>query len=107
MRLRLDAAITEREPDNIFSRFQPFSGAEPSIGLIELKEAIATAKSDSSIKGIYLDAPMVSAGFATLQELRSALLDFKTSNKFVVAYSEFYTEKSFYLASVADKIFLP
>lgn len=107
LRLRLDAPITEREPDNIFSRFQPFSGAEPSIGLIELKEAILAAKADSSIKGIYLDATMVNAGFATLQELRSALLDFKTSKKFVVAYAEFYTEKSFYLASVADKIYLP
>ena len=107
LRLKLDAPITEREPDNFLSRFQPFSGSESSIGLIELKEAIAAAKTDSSIKGIYLDAPMVNAGFATLQELRAALEDFKTSKKFVVAYGEFYTEKGYYIASVADKIYLP
>lgn len=107
LKLKLDSPITEREPDNFFSRFQPFSGNESSMGLIELKEAIASAKVDSSIKGIFLEAPMVNAGFATLQELRTALEDFKTSKKFVVAYGEFYTEKGFYLASVADKIYLP
>lgn len=107
LKLKLDSPIIEREPDNFFSRFKPFSGNESSMGLIELKEAIASAKGDSSIKGIFLEAPMVNAGFATLQELRIALEDFKTSKKFVVAYGEFYTEKGFYLASVADKIYLP
>jgi protease-4 len=107
LRLKLDAPISERTPDNFFAMFQPFSGAEQTIGLVELKEAIVKAKADSSIKGIYIESPMVNAGMATLQELRATLEDFKTSKKFIVAYGEFYTEKSYYLASVADKIFLP
>ncbi|TAH26071.1 MAG: signal peptide peptidase SppA [Cytophagales bacterium] len=107
LRLKLDAPIVERDPDNFLSKFSPFSGVEPSIGLIELKELITKAKSDSSIKGIFLDISMVNAGYATLQELRNKLIDFKSSQKFIVAYGEFYNEKSYYLASIADKIYLP
>ena len=76
------------------------------LGLIQLKEAISKAKEDDNIKGIYLNAPYVQAGIATIEELREALLDFKTSGKFVVAYGEFFTEGAYYLASVADKVYL-
>jgi protease-4 len=107
LKLKLDAPIVEREPIDIWARFQPFSGSESSIGLVELKEAISQAKSDSSIKGIWLEASNLDAGFASIEEIREALVDFKSANKFVLAYGEYYSEKSYFLASVADKIILP
>jgi protease IV len=76
------------------------------IGLVTLKEAIANAKLDPNIKGIYLDSEYPQAGFSTLGELRLALKDFKESGKFVYSYGEVMTEKAVYLNSVADRVFL-
>ena len=58
------------------------------------------------MKGILLDLSGIPAGIATVEEIRNGLLDFKKSGKFIVSYSETYTQKSYYLASVADKIYL-
>src|SRR5690606_26952750 len=69
-------------------------------------ERIEGAKEDERIKGIYLELTGVSASFATLQEIRDALLDFKESGKFIVAYSEGYTQRTYYLASTADKVYV-
>lgn len=83
----------------------PFDAAG-GIGLIELKENIKKAKNDDKIQGIYLDLSVISAGFASLEELRNTLLDFKKSKKFIFAYGEFFDEKAYYIASVADRIFI-
>jgi protease-4 len=105
LHLRLDAPIVENHGDDQISGF-PFGPPVPMIGLIQLKEAIDHAKTDENIEGIFLDVSMPQAGFATIEEIRTALTDFKSSGKWIVAYSEMYSEKAFYMASVADKILL-
>ena len=104
LHIKLNKPITEMEMDNPFEGIFPV--APETIGLIQLKEAIAEAAEDENIKGIYLEAPIVMAGIATIEELREALIEFKASEKFIVAYGEVYSEGAFYLASVAEKIYL-
>ncbi|ADY52656.1 signal peptide peptidase SppA, 67K type [Pseudopedobacter saltans DSM 12145] len=79
---------------------------EKTLGLNDILKSIRYAKEDDQIKGIYLDASMVQAGMATVEEIRDELLNFKKSGKFVIAYSEVYTQKSYYLASAASKVYL-
>ncbi|MDO7876326.1 signal peptide peptidase SppA [Hymenobacter sp. ASUV-10] len=103
LELKLNEPLTERGRE---ARFGPFGGGESSTGLVEVKEAIRRAKTDDNIKGILLNLEMVQGGLASLEEVRDALIDFKKGGKFVVAYHETASEKSFYLASVADEIYL-
>jgi len=106
LKIELDQPIVERAKEDPFGTL-PLPGANTgTIGLLGLKEAILEAKANDNIKGIYLDAGFTLAGFATLEEIRNALLDFKESGKFIVAYSEIMTEKAYYLASVADQIYI-
>jgi protease-4 len=100
--------IVERtsEDDLDLSIFGNPFGQEMSAGLINLKKAIGEAKTNDNIKGIYLNTGLVIAGQASLLELREALVDFKTSGKFIIAYDEAYTEGGYYIASVADEIYL-
>jgi protease IV len=104
LHLRLNAPISEREPLNPFPKLNALSGEESSIGLNLILDQIAKAKTDANIKGIYLEAPDVAAGMATVEEIRNALADFRKSGKFVVSYSEMYAQKGYYLASVADEV---
>lgn len=83
----------------------PF-GREFKAGLVNLKKAIGEAKTNDNIKGIYLNTGLIIARQANLLELREVLEDFKTSGKFIVAYDEAYTEGGYYLASVADELYL-
>lgn len=106
--LNLDNVIVvERTSEDDFdlSSFPGF-GRSFSVGLEQLKRAIQTAKDDDNIKGIYLKAGLVSGGQARLKELREALIDFKSSGKFLVSYSELYGEGGYYLSSVATEIYL-
>lgn len=100
--------IVERTSEDDFdlSMFGNPFGQEFTAGLINLKKAIGEAKTNDNIKGIYLNTGLVIAGQANLHELREALVDFKTSGKFIVAYDEAYTEGGYYIASVADEIYL-
>lgn len=107
MRISLDYPIkerTEKSPLNNMN-FSSF-GSKKMIGLDEILLRIEAAKKDSKIKGIALDINGIGASFATLQEIRDALIDFKQSKKFVLAYSEGYSQKGYYLASTADKVYL-
>ncbi|HSZ24386.1 MAG TPA: signal peptide peptidase SppA [Cytophagaceae bacterium] len=106
LKLKLNKEIVERESEKLFSEGSLLP-AGSVIGLLDLKEAIAEAKKDDKIKGIYLELSSIQSGFASLEEIRNSLLDFKRSGKFIVAYAESYTEGAYYIASVADKIFLP
>lgn len=106
LHLKLNKPISEVEFENPLESFELFASSPSTIGLVQLKEAINHAKDDDKIKGIYLDAPYLSAGMGILHELRSRLVDFKKSGKFIVSYGEFYTEPAYYLASVADKVYL-
>jgi len=101
-------SLVERtsEDDQIFGSFLDPFGGENSAGLVNLKKAIAEAKTNDNIKGIYLNAGMFGAGQAGLLELREALVDFKTSGKFIIAYDEAYSEGGYFLASVADELYL-
>lgn len=76
------------------------------VGLNDILANLKKAKADKDIKGIYLEISEPVAGFATLEEIRNGLLDFKTSGKFIYAYSEVYSQKAYYLASTANKLFL-
>ena len=103
LELKLGEPLRERGRDGTLARLGGGSGAT---GLVELKEAIARAATDDAIKGILLNLDVVQGGMASLEEVRTALLAFKKSGKFVVAYHETASEKSFYLSSVADEIYL-
>lgn len=104
LNLRLDGTIVERiaEPDPFTSML---SSQYPSaMGLNDIVSAIRKAKSNDNIKGIYLDSRMVYASMATLKEIRDELEKFKESGKFIVSYSDSYTQPGYYLSSVADKV---
>lgn len=107
MHVSLDYPIKERTDKNPLAEFS-FMGFESkkTLGLNEILAGIDQAKSDDHIKGIYLDVSTLSAGFATIEEIRNALIDFKKSGKFILAYSEVYTQGAYYLATAADKIYL-
>lgn len=83
----------------------PFGG-DMNAGLVNLKKAILEAKTNENIKGIYLNTGLIMAGQANLLELREALIDFKESGKFLIAYDEAFSEGGYFLASVADEIYL-
>ncbi|MEG2370336.1 MAG: signal peptide peptidase SppA [Alistipes sp.] len=82
--------------------------ATPQLPILKVLRAIEAAKSDARIKGIYLRMNGIGgiSGAALVEELRAALVDFKQSGKFVVSYNETYSQGTYYLASVADKIYL-
>ncbi|GAB3495618.1 signal peptide peptidase SppA [Spirosoma knui] len=104
LKIDLDKPIQERGADNPFDG--AFGSSGDALGLIEIKQALKEAKEDDNIEGIYLQTENPNAGWATLEEVRNALIDFKQSKKFVYTYAERMTEKGYYLASVADKIYL-
>ncbi|WMJ75419.1 signal peptide peptidase SppA [Cytophagaceae bacterium ABcell3] len=109
LRIVLNKNITERETDDIFGQFtSPFTSRESgSLGLIELRKSIKEAARNNHIKGILLDIRNFDAGMAQIEELRNEIKTFKESGKFVYAWSDNYSEAGYFLASVADKIFLP
>jgi protease IV len=110
LKLNLNRQITDNQPsdDSPFKGFESiFNNNQPeAAGIVQIKKALANAKVDSKIKGIYLEATMPQAGYANLEEIREALIDFKKSGKFIYAYGEYFVEKGYYLASVSDKIYL-
>lgn len=105
--LKLDNRIVERKSNNPFEDIE-FPGMENSstTGLNQIFHAIRQAKTDDKIKGIYLELSEISAGYATAEEIRNALIDFKTSGKFVYSYSDAISQKAYFLASVADSLIL-
>jgi protease IV len=106
LHMKLDSEIKERGIDKPFdidpSTFKPKS----SIGLNDILASLEKAADDDRIKGIYIDVTNVPAGMATVEEIRNGIIRFKESGKWVVAYSEIYTQKAYYVASVADEIWL-
>lgn len=104
LHLKLHGSIQDRIEESSIE-IEGLMGDESSTqGLNTILSNIKKAKTDENIKGIYLDLGFVNAGFATLEEIRNGLLDFKESEKFIVSYSEIYTQRAYYLASVADDI---
>src|SRR5690606_12535150 len=105
--LSMDYAITEKSESNPLNDLDlPFGVGAKEVGLNDILARIKAAKTDDNIKGIFLNPTTVGSGFATLKAIRDALVDFKTSKKFIVAYSDGYSQKAYYLSSVADKVYL-
>lgn len=107
LHINLNLPITERSSSSPLDdlNFGPING-DKKLGLNDILASIKAAKEDSKIKGIYLDVSYLMTGYATIEEIRNALLDFKKSGKFVIAYSEVYTQGAYYLASAATKVYL-
>ena len=106
--IRLDKPIYDREVSDISSLAGAIGGESVgNIGLTEFIYVIQRAKTDSKIKAIMLDlAVLQTGGWATVEEMRQCLADFKTSGKKIYAYGDMMTQSSYYLASVADQIVL-
>ena len=109
LKLDLNRPIVENASteDNPFAALTDIYFAPPeNLGLIQVLSALERAKVDPKIKGIYLDATFPIAGYAQLSEIREAIQKFQKSGKFVYAYANSYTEKGYYISSVADKTYL-
>ena len=101
--------IKERTINNPFSDIGlgDFIGDKNALGLDDIMKSLKKAETDTAIKGIYLDLnDDIIASSASLEEIRNSLLEFKTSKKFIYTYAESYSQKSYYLASISDKIYL-
>ena len=100
--LDLEGIVTERY---LSSPIDQFLGEQMSThGLDDILASIRKAETNSNIKGIYLNAGILDCSHASLQEIRNALVNFKKSGKFLIAYSDAYTQGGYYIASAADKI---
>jgi len=105
--LSFDFDVVEKTEANPFEDINlPMISVRKSVGLNDIVARIKAAKTDDNIKGIYLNPSTVDMGYASLKVVRDAILDFKTSKKFVVAYSDVYSQKAYYLSSVADSIYI-
>ena len=107
LHIKLEGMVTDRSFDNPIQGFD-FNAMKNKYepGLNEILTNLKKAKTDPNIKGIYLDLGDVPAGISLLEEIRNGLLDFKKSGKFIYSYSEMYSQKAYYLASISDKIYL-
>ena len=105
--MKLDYSIPDRTVDNPFGgiNFQTMESQDQT-GLNDILRNIEHAKTDSNIKGIYLELSSIPTSPASLQEIRDKLIEFKESGKFIVTYGESYSQTAYYLASIADKVFL-
>lgn len=79
---------------------------DQQFGVLEILQGLEIAKEDDKVKGIFLECSGVDGGFATVKEIRDGLEDFKSSGKFIVAYSDNYSTKGYYLSSVADEVYV-
>lgn len=104
MKLDLNGVLSERSQENPFDIF--LNDNEITYGLDDILSSIQKAKENENIKGIYVQTGNMGMGFSSLEEIRKALADFKTTGKFVVAYGDNYSQRLYYLASVADKVLL-
>lgn len=102
--LNLSGAISDQGTDNPLSLFT--GDDSQSTGLNNILSAIKKAKTNDDIKGIYIEAGALMTNYATLQEIRNALADFRKSGKWIVAYGDFYTQGAYYVASVANKVYI-
>ncbi|MBO7616777.1 MAG: signal peptide peptidase SppA [Bacteroidales bacterium] len=105
--MKLNYDIPDRSVDNPFGAidFQSMESIDAT-GMSDILRNIEHAKTDPNIKGIYMELSSIPTSTATLQEIRDKLIEFKESGKFIVTYGESYSQSAYYMASIADKIFL-
>lgn len=105
--LDLNRRVTERSIDNPLEVFDYQSmGLETTLGLYDIVHNLERASKDPNIDGVLVKTGLTGPGISTLDEIREALAGFKKAGKFVIAYSEMYSQGSYYLASVADAVYL-
>lgn len=103
--LRLTGSLSERANDDMLASL--FGDRIPKLGLATMTEAIRQAKESDKVKGIYIEAGAFAPGsYASLAAIRRELEEFRKAGKWIVAYGDSYTQGAYYLASVADKIYL-
>ncbi len=106
LKLKLGKSLIDRQPINPLAKFG-IGDDEDLVGMNRIFQVLEAAKEDTKIKGIYIDTRnLPGGGIANYSALRKALLDFKSSGKFIYAYGEYYSQKDYYIASIADKIVL-
>ena len=102
--LNLSGTISEQGSENPLSMFTGDNSLNS--GLNDILSSIKKAKANDDIKGIYIEAGALMTNYATLQEIRNALADFRKSGKWIVAYGDYYTQGAYYVASVANKVYI-
>lgn len=102
--LNLSGTISEQGSENPLSMFTGDNSLNS--GLNDILSSIKKAKANDEIKGIYIEAGALMTNYATLQEIRNALADFRKSGKWIVAYGDYYTQGAYYVASVANKVYI-
>ena len=102
--LKLEGNLTDRSKNDLYTLLNPEE--DPLAGLDDILASIRAAKTNDNIKGIYLNPGLLRAGYASLNEIREALADFKESGKFIIAYSGSYTQGAYYLCTAADMVYL-
>lgn len=102
--MKLDGTLSERTEENPFDMLMGGTGTS-ALSLENMLKAVEQAKENENVKGLYMEAGMLSAASpAMLQELRDAIVDFKESGKFVLSYGDTYTQGAYYLCSAADSV---
>lgn len=104
MVMKLQGQIDDRSGDNLLGQLT--GNQFNNLGMNKILSAIKKAEKEDNIKGIYLEAGILEADYATLQEIRKALTDFKKSGKWIIAYGDALSQSSYYLASVANKVYI-
>ncbi|EFZ36949.1 signal peptide peptidase SppA, 67K type [Hoylesella oralis ATCC 33269] len=102
--LNLAGTIQEQGENNVLGQLT--GNTLNNLGLDQILSGIRKARDNDRIKGIYIEAGLLETSYATLQEIRNALLDFKKHGKWIVTYADTYTQGTYYVSSVADKIFI-
>lgn len=103
--INLSGPLSERSDKNVMAEF--IGNVASGVSLEDVLSGIEKAKTDKNIKGIYIEAGAFAPNsYASLQEIREALIDFKKSHKWIVAYGDSYTQSAYYLASVANDVYL-
>ena len=107
LKIDLSKEVVERTSTNPFSSLDPMNiDASQQLSLKTILDNIEKAKTDENIAGIYINSPIVNAGMSKAEEIRNKLLEFKETKKPIVAYNEVYAMKSYYLSSVADRLYI-
>ncbi len=107
LKIDLSKEVVERTSTNPFSSLDPMNiDASQQLSLKTILDNIEKAKTDENITGIYINSPIVNAGMSKAEEIRNKLLEFKETKKPIVAYNEVYAMKSYYLSSVADRLYI-
>jgi len=104
MVMKLQGQIDDQAQDNWLGRLT--GNQFNNLGMNNILASIKKAKLEDKVKGIYLETGILETDYATLQEIRNALIDFKKSGKWIVAYGDTYSQGGYYLASAANKVYI-